>query len=201
MSYWGQKCQKRFNAQNPNNGFDDRNGEYQGQLKDHIIYRYELMNVLGAGSFGKVYKALDHQKGTIVALKVVRNKKRFHRQGLVEVRLLETLRKNDPDDVSSTVKLTHSFYFRNHLVICFEMLSMNLYELLVKFHLRGLKMSYVRHMVAQCVNGLAYAQNLRIIHADIKPENILLCNSHSTALKIIDWGSGAFAGQTVYTYI
>lgn len=40
-----------------------------------------------------------------------------------------------------------------------------------------------------------------MIHADIKPENILLCDNKSSDIKVIDWGSGAFVGQTIYTYI
>ncbi|KAH0574216.1 Kinase, CMGC DYRK [Spironucleus salmonicida] len=199
--YWGQKAQKPYNVQATNYGYDDQRGDYLGVIKDHVSYRYELISILGQGSFGKVFKAYDHATSTQVALKIVRNKKRFHRQGIVEVRLLETLRKNDSDGQSNSVIMTSSFYFRQHLIMVFEQLSINLYELLLKFDLRGLNTRLVRKFAVQTLNCLNYSFNLKIIHADIKPENILIVAPDSSKCKIIDWGSGAFVNQTIYTYI
>jgi hypothetical protein len=42
--------------------------------------RYEVLSVLGKGSFGQVVKVLDYKTGTYKALKIIRNKKRFHNQ-------------------------------------------------------------------------------------------------------------------------
>lgn len=74
-----------------NNGYDDDRGDYKIVLNDHLEYRYEVLNVLGRGSFGQVLKVIDHKKDMIVALKIIRNKKRFHHQALVEVKILEHL--------------------------------------------------------------------------------------------------------------
>ena len=48
--------------------------------RDHIAYRYEVHKVLGKGSFGQVVHAYDHKLHVRVALKIVRNEQRFHRQ-------------------------------------------------------------------------------------------------------------------------
>jgi dual specificity tyrosine-phosphorylation-regulated kinase 2/3/4 len=47
--------------------------------------------VLGKGSFGQVLGCRDHQTGGNVAVKIIRNKKRFHAQALVEVKILQQL--------------------------------------------------------------------------------------------------------------
>ena len=47
----------------------------------------------GKGSFGQVIKAFDHKTQNHVALKIVRNEKRFHRQAQEEIRILEALKK------------------------------------------------------------------------------------------------------------
>ena len=61
----------------PNNcGYDDENGSYQHVCHDHIAYRYEVLKVIGKGSFGQVVKAYDHKNHVHVALKMVRNEKR-----------------------------------------------------------------------------------------------------------------------------
>jgi dual specificity tyrosine-phosphorylation-regulated kinase 2/3/4 len=44
-----------------------------------MLYRYEIVGKLGKGSFGQVVKAFDHKNKEFVALKVIRNKKRFHK--------------------------------------------------------------------------------------------------------------------------
>lgn len=45
-------------------------------LHDHIAYRFEVLEVIGKGSFGQVLKCLDHKNNELVAIKMIRNKKR-----------------------------------------------------------------------------------------------------------------------------
>ncbi|GBM55215.1 Dual specificity tyrosine-phosphorylation-regulated kinase 2 [Araneus ventricosus] len=59
-----------------NHGYDDDNGSYIKVLHDHLAYRYEILEVIGKGSFGQVIRALDHKTDQQVALKIIRNKKR-----------------------------------------------------------------------------------------------------------------------------
>lgn len=75
-----------------NFGYDDERGDYNIVPGDHLAYRYEIVDVLGKGSFGQVVRCVDHRTGTLVAIKIIRNKKRFHQQALVEVDILQKLR-------------------------------------------------------------------------------------------------------------
>ena len=60
-----------------NYGYDDERGDYNVVLKDHIAYRFEVLDFLGKGSFGQALKCVDHKTGEIVAIKIIRNKKKF----------------------------------------------------------------------------------------------------------------------------
>ena len=75
-----------------NFGYDDERGDYTIVPGDHLFYRYEIVDVLGKGSFGQVVRCVDHKTGALVAIKIIRNKKRFHQQALVEVNILKKLR-------------------------------------------------------------------------------------------------------------
>jgi dual specificity tyrosine-phosphorylation-regulated kinase 2/3/4 len=75
-----------------NFGYDDDRGDYNIVLGDHLAYRYEVIDILGKGSFGQVVRCIDHKTGGLVAVKIIRNKKRFHQQALVEVNILQKLR-------------------------------------------------------------------------------------------------------------
>ncbi len=75
-----------------NFGYDDDRGDYNIVNGDHLAYRYEIVDILGKGSFGQVVRCIDHKTGVLVAIKIIRNKKRFHQQALVEVDILQKLR-------------------------------------------------------------------------------------------------------------
>lgn len=76
-----------------NHGYDDDRGDYLVVSHDHLAYRYEVIDSLGKGSFGQVLQCRDHCTGDSVAIKIIRNKKRFHHQALVEIKILDNLRK------------------------------------------------------------------------------------------------------------
>lgn len=76
-----------------NHGYDDERGDYLVVPHDHLAFRYEVIDTLGKGSFGQVLHCRDHCTGESVAIKIIRNKKRFHHQALVEIKILDSLRK------------------------------------------------------------------------------------------------------------
>lgn len=94
--YFGAKSNKRRTASESaanNHGYDDERGDYLAGAGDHLAYRYEVVDTLGKGSFGQVLRCKDHRTGESVAIKIIRNKKRFHHQALVEIKILDNLRK------------------------------------------------------------------------------------------------------------
>ncbi|CAG8514895.1 9166_t:CDS:10 [Ambispora gerdemannii] len=179
-----------------NFGYDDERGDYLVVTGDHLCYRYEILDSLGKGSFGQVLKCHDHSTGEIVAVKIIRNKKRFHCQALVEVKILESLNKWDPDDSHNIIHLTDHFYFRNHLCIAFELLSINLYEFIKTNSFQGFSLGLIKRFCTQLLNSLLLLQKHNIVHCDLKPEH-----PTKSSIKVIDFGSSCFENEKVYTYI
>lgn len=187
-----------------NYGYDDDKGDYHIAVKDHLNYRYEIVESLGKGSFGQVVKCKDHKMQAdqgFVAVKIIRNKKRFHAQAQTEVRILEKLMKWDPKNKHYNVRMMDSFYFRDHLCIVFECLSLNLYEILQQNSYQGFSMGLVKRFAFQILTSLKLLSEHNVIHCDLKPENILLKQPDRSGIRVIDYGSSCYANEKVYTYI
>ncbi|KAL4648377.1 dual specificity tyrosine-phosphorylation-regulated kinase 4-like [Arapaima gigas] len=182
------------------NNSENEEEEGSSVLRDHISYRYEVLEVLGEGSFGQVFKCLDHKNNELVAIKVFQ-KKRFHRQALVEVKILEVVRRKDRDNSFNVIHMKEYFYFRNHLCISFELLGMNLHEVIVKNKFHGFSMARVRHYAYSLLRCLQMLYREKIIHCDLKPENIVLSQNGLGNIKVIDFGCSCYQQQKVFTYI
>ncbi|XP_019484662.1 PREDICTED: dual specificity tyrosine-phosphorylation-regulated kinase 3 isoform X2 [Hipposideros armiger] len=186
----------------PNNGgYDDADGAYIHVPRDHLAYRYEVLKIIGKGSFGQVARVYDHKLRQYVALKMVRNEKRFHRQAAEEIRILEHLRKQDKTGSMNVIHMLESFTFRNHVCMAFELLSIDLYELIKKNKFQGFSVQLVRKFAQSILQSLDALHKNKIIHCDLKPENILLKHHGRSATKVIDFGSSCFEYQKLYTYI
>ncbi|KAH7889868.1 hypothetical protein F5I97DRAFT_1801876 [Phlebopus sp. FC_14] len=200
-----QKKQAHPDMPGNNFGYDDDRGDYLVVNGDHLAYRYEVMDTLGKGSFGQVLNCRDHQTGESVAIKIIRNKKRFHHQALVEIKILDNLRKwalqQDYEEKHHVIKMTEHFYFRNHLCIAMELLSINLYELIKANGFVGFTTTLIRRFTSQMIMSLCLMRHHRIVHCDLKPENVLLKHPVKSAIKVIDFGSSCFEHEKIYTYI
>lgn len=176
------KKQRTFNG--TQSLFDNDQGGYVFIPHDHVGYRYELLKVIGKGSFGQVVKAYDHKLNEHVALKIVRNEKRFYRQAQEEIRILQHLRKQDVHNLMNIIHMFDSFTFRKHMCITFELLSINLYELIKKNKYQGFSLQLVRkfsHSLLVCLDALYRS---KIIHCDMKPENVLLKQHGRSGIKV-----------------
>ena len=99
------------------------------------------------------------------------------------------------------VNFTQSFYFRGHLCISTELLGMNLYEFIKSNDFGGFSLKLIRRFTKQLLKSLVLLQSHRIIHCDLKPENVLLAHPKHSEIKVIDFGSSCFENEKVYTYI
>lgn len=189
-----------FNEQT-NNGFDTDQNEYIVRLNEHLGYRYEVTKKIGKGSFGQVLRCYDHKEKVYVALKILKNKKRLYKQGLVEAKLVKHLNDHDPEDKKNIIKRLDQFVFRKHLIITFEMLSVNLYEFIKMNNFQGFSLNLIKRFAIQILISLYYLNEHNIVHCDLKPENILLRKINKSGIKIIDFGSGCFENEKIYTYI
>nr|KAJ3422635.1 Dual specificity tyrosine-phosphorylation-regulated kinase 1A [Polyrhizophydium stewartii] len=186
-----------------NYGYDDENDDYIVRPGEVWNNRFEIHKALGKGSFGLVVQAYDRESSEQVAIKIIKNRRSFYNQGQVEIRLLQLISGRDQDESNCVVHMKEHFMHRNHLCIVYELLHMNLYEILKRNRFTGLPLFLVRQFCSQLLCGLRFLSqsDMQIIHCDLKPENIMLRIADGPQIKIIDFGSSCFNKQTTYTYI
>lgn len=98
------------------------------------------------------------------------------------------------------------FHHHHHTCIVFELLSMNLYELLKSTQFVGLPLKLVGKFSSQVVTTLSHLLShgrgtSTILHCDLKLENILLLTPNRSRIKVIDFGSACLHDEKTFTYI
>lgn len=118
--------------------------------------------------------------------------------GLREIEILQKLAQHDPEDKKHMIRLERFFEHKGHLCMVFENLryqppkiplkvfliivSINLREVLKKFGRDvGINLKAVRTYAQQMFLGLGLLRKCNIIHADLKPDNVLVILLSSTA--------------------
>ncbi|XP_057849881.2 dual specificity protein kinase YAK1 homolog isoform X2 [Cryptomeria japonica] len=165
--------------------------------------RYIVKDILGQGTFGQVAKCWAPETNSFVAVKIIKNQPAYYHQALVEISILNMLNKKfDPEDKHHIVRILDHFVCQRHLCIAFEILGVNLFELLKLNQYRGISLNLLRLFAKQILDALLVLREASVIHCDLKPENILLSTSLQLAeIKLIDFGSACMENRTVYSYI
>uniref|UniRef100_A0A8D2JI24 non-specific serine/threonine protein kinase n=2 Tax=Varanus komodoensis TaxID=61221 RepID=A0A8D2JI24_VARKO len=115
-------------------------------------------------------------------MKVVKSAEHYTETALDEIKLLKSVRNTDPNDPNRerVVQLLDDFKISgvngSHICMVFEVLGHHLLKWIIKSNYQGLPLLCVKKIIHQVLQGLEYLHaKCRIIHTDIKPENILLC--------------------------
>ncbi|KAF2976098.1 hypothetical protein EK904_014669 [Melospiza melodia maxima] len=159
-----------------------KGGYHLVKIGDLFNGRYHVIRKLGWGHFSTVWLAWDIQGRRFVAMKVVKSAEHYTETALDEIKLLKSVRSSDPNDPSKerVVQLLDDFKISgvngSHICMVFEVLGHHLLKWIIKSNYQGLPLPCVKKIIKQVLQGLDYLHTkCRIIHTDIKPENILLC--------------------------
>lgn len=179
--------------------WDDSEGYYAVRLGELINGRYHVHQNLGKGMFSSVVRATDAQTGGLVAVKIIRQNAIMRKAGMKEIGILEQLQEADPQNKMHLIKFDRYFDHKGHLCMVFENLSMDLREVLKKFGRDvGLNLRAVRAYGQQIFLGLSHLRRCNILHADLKPDNLLV-NEQRNILKVCDLGSASPASDNEIT--
>ncbi|XP_058119247.1 serine/threonine-protein kinase fused isoform X1 [Anopheles ziemanni] len=142
--------------------------------------KYALSNLIGEGSFGKVYKAVDKTSKSIVALKIINKRGRSGRdiKGLRgECEIQRNLQH------PNIIRMVESFETNNEIVVVTEYAKTDLHTVLRD---GSLGESKTQRITYDLISALYYLHSHRILHRDLKPQNILL--DRNMCAKLCDFG-------------
>uniref|UniRef100_A0A7E4VX10 non-specific serine/threonine protein kinase n=1 Tax=Panagrellus redivivus TaxID=6233 RepID=A0A7E4VX10_PANRE len=177
-------------------------GEYQ-VIRNEILVspyqnKYEVLDFLGKGTFGQVVKAWKKGTNEIVAIKILKKHPSYARQGQIEVSILSRLSTENAEEFNF-VRAYECFQHKNHTCLVFEMLEQNLYDYLRTNKFQPLPLHNIRPILQQVLTALNKLRELELIHADLKPENIMLVDpvSQPFRVKVIDFGSASHRSKAI----
>ncbi|XP_022528041.2 SRSF protein kinase 2 isoform X1 [Astyanax mexicanus] len=159
-----------------------KGGYHPVKIGDLFNGRYHVIRKLGWGHFSTVWLCWDIQGKRFVAMKVVKSAQHYTETALDEIKLLRCVRESDPSDPNKdmVVQLIDDFKISGingiHVCMVFEVLGHHLLKWIIKSNYQGLPLPCVKSIIRQVLQGLDYLHTkCKIIHTDIKPENILMC--------------------------
>lgn len=184
---------------NPNNSEQTSSLTNKLKLKgilnnDELANHYKVIEKIGTGSFGKVYKVLHLKTGQERALKVI-NKAIIklqddEKQFLKEIELLSQL------DHPSIIKVFEYFMENNNYYVVQELCKGGeLYEQI--YQIDCFTENSAAEIMKQLFSAVYYLHSMNIVHRDLKPENIMIenvnvSNSESFNIKLIDFGTANY---------
>ncbi|XP_030013871.1 dual specificity protein kinase CLK2b [Sphaeramia orbicularis] len=188
---------------------DTENGHLIYKSGDVLQDRYEIVDTLGEGTFGKVVQCLDHSRNRQVALKIIKNQEKYREAARLEINVLERISEKDPLNKHHCVQMLDWFNYYGHVCISFELLSLSTFDFLKENNFLPYPINQIRHMAHQICHAVSFLHDNKLTHTDLKPENILFVNSHytltynsekkcnerrinDTTVRLVDFGSATF---------
>ena len=162
---------------------DSYNERFYNSLTGKQLDNYTIISLIGSGSMGGVFKAVDSTLEREVALKVISydlsSKENFRKMFIKEARIISKLNHPNIAQIYSIGNQNYILYFAMEFIS-----GMTVKELIKKdINLNTIK--GVNYLIDIC-STLEFVKQKNIIHRDIKPENILITNRG--ILKIVDFG-------------
>ncbi|KAL0486963.1 cyclin-dependent kinase CDC2 [Acrasis kona] len=152
-----------------------------------LLSRYRKTEKIGEGTYGIVYKAVDESSGRNVALKKIRLDP-DENQGILpttlrEISLLINLEHDNVVTLYDVVQSDKSIH------VVYELLDQDLKSFIDISSERGqvLPLPLVKSYMYQIIKGLAYCHSSRVLHRDLKPQNLLIDNQ-TGRIKLADFG-------------
>uniref|UniRef100_A0A3P8TFQ9 Protein kinase domain-containing protein n=1 Tax=Amphiprion percula TaxID=161767 RepID=A0A3P8TFQ9_AMPPE len=146
-------------------------------------------DILGEGSFGIVAKCRNTETNKIEAVRVYKSEEGVLEVAMDEIAILKRLRRLNPD-TCNIVQCNGFFFDKENICISFELLDLSLQDYLQEKNPRGLTTRELRPILHQLATALSHLHSSGIIHADLKPPNVMVVNRHEQPLKVklIDFG-------------
>ncbi|XP_076005925.1 cyclin-dependent kinase 6 isoform X4 [Genypterus blacodes] len=159
--------------------------------KESVATQYEHVAEIGEGAYGKVYKARDLKNGRFVALKRVRVQTEEEGMPLSTIREVAVLKQLEAFEHPNVVRLfdvcTVSRTDREtRLTLVFEHVDQDLTTYLEKAPDPGVPPETIKDMMYQLLQGLDFLHSHRVVHRDLKPQNILVTSGGQ--IKLADFG-------------
>ncbi|KAJ2783006.1 U4/U6 small nuclear ribonucleoprotein prp4 [Coemansia interrupta] len=179
--------------------WDDPEGYYRTVIGELLDDRYLVQSILGQGVFSSVVKALDKHENTQVAIKIIRQNEAMYRAGVKEQRILERLQGADPEGRMHVVRYLRSFVHRGHMCLCFELMSLDLRQIVRKYGRNsGLSLQAVQVYGAHLLLALDLLRRCQVVHGDIKPDNCFVSDERNN-VKLGDLGSACDVAECEVT--
>lgn len=156
---------------------------------------YQKVEKVGEGTYGIVYKARDLTTGRIVALKKIRlepDEEGIPSTAMREISLLKELSSHP-----NVVYLYDAVYQKNKLYLVFEFVEQDLKRCLEKLPAR-MEVFQVKSYLYQLLAGIAFCHANRVLHRDLKPQNLLIDQYGN--LKLGDFGLAREYGVPLRRY-
>jgi len=155
--------------------------------------QYEKLEKVGEGTYGVVYRAQDSQ-GEIYALKTIRLEAEDEGIPSTAIREISLLKELQHPNI---VRLCDVIHTERKLTLVFEFLDQDLKKLLDQCE-GGLDPQTTKSFLLQLLRGVTYCHQHRVLHRDLKPQNLLI--SREGFLKLADFGLARAFGIPVRSY-
>lgn len=143
--------------------------------------RYEVRRKLGDGTFGRVVECIDHNRRCRVAVKIIRDVKRYVENARIEARILERVNEirrlsKDHQGGRGVVRLYDTFFHSaKHYCLSFEKLGKTLLEVIQLNNHCGFYLFDIKQISLELLETLDFIHTrCGLSHTDIKMENIML---------------------------